>query len=519
MTLHIPQQYSHRVLLTILFCLLWLHVSAQPLAADGGQGADPVNNRSNVSVASSGQDNTMTITVQEAIMMALANNRSLKVEKLTPEIKRTIEDQEDALFSPVLTGDLTLTQEQENSQSSPSRDIESGNAEAEVGLSRYYPTGTDVEVNLSSKMSWSSLYSDFHESRVGVSVTQSLLRGKGLDYNLAKIRQARLTTGISRYEVRGFSENLVSTVEKTYWDYTLAQDQIEIYRESLNIAESQKNEIMEMIRFGKLPESELVAAMAEIAMRREGLIKAESTLEKTKLQLLRLLSPPVKDPWELEIVPADKPAVPDTNMDSIASHVALALSRRPDIGQAQLKIDRGDIEIVRTKNGILPKMDLFITLGKTGYAGSFGNSVRDIDRNTYDAYGGITVEYPLANKGAKASHQNAVLTKKQLEEAMTNLKELAEVDVRSAYIEVENTKKQIEATEATYALQEEKLRIEREKFRFGKSTTLQVTQSQRDLLESRIAKTKAIVAYLKSFVDLYRLEGSLLERRGITPVE
>ena len=461
----------------------------------------------------------LKITVQEAIMMTLDNNRSLRVEKLTPEIKKTLEDQENAVFSPVVEGDISLTQEQKNSQSSPARDVESGNTDAEVGLSRFFPTGTDVEVNLSSQMSWSDLYSDFHSTRLGVSLTQSLLRERDLDYNLAKIRQARLNTRISQYEVRGFSESLVASVENTYWDYALAQRQIEIYSESLKIAETQKNEILEMIRFGKLPESELVAAMAEIAMRREGLIKAESTLEKTKLQLLRLLSPPVKNRWGQEITLTDQPAVPDAKMDTVDVHVALALARRPEIGQAQLEIDRGEIEIVRTKNGILPKMDLFITLGKTGYAGSFGNSTRDIDENSYDASAGITFEYPFSNKAAKALHRNAALTKKQSEEAMENLKELAEVDVRSAYIEVTSSKKQIEATEATYTLQEEKLRIETEKFRFGKSTTLLVSQAQRDLLESRIAKTKAVITYLKSFVDLYRLEGSLLERRGISLTE
>ncbi len=518
MTLQMQGQYKdvQRATLIIIPCLLFLLLGVTPLFAEGPKQVDSavkMKNTTNIG------DNGITITVEDAIMMALTNNRSLKVERLTPEIKKTLEDQEEALFSPVLKGDITLTQEQENSQSSPTRDVESGNTDSNVGLSRFYPTGTDVEVNLSSKMSWSNRYSDFHASRVGVSVTQSLLQGRGIDYNLAKIRQAGLNTGISRYEVRGFSESLVSTVEKTYWDYTLAQREIEIYRESLNIAEKQKDEIMEMIRFGKLPESELVAAMAEIAMRREGLIKARSTLEKTKLQLLRLLSPPVKNPWGQEITLSDQPALPDAKLDSVAVHVALALVKRPDIGQAQLKIDRGEIEIVRTENGILPKMDLFITLGKTGYAGSFGNSIRDIDDNSYDAYGGITFEYPFANKGAKARHQNAALTKKQSEEAMENLKELAEVDVRSAYIEVTSSKKQIEATEATYTLQEEKLRIEREKFRFGKSTTLLVSQAQRDLLQSRIAKTKAVITYLKSFVDLYRLEGSLLERRGISLTE
>jgi outer membrane protein TolC len=49
----------------------------------------------------------------------------------------------------------------------------------------------------------------------------------------------------------------------------------------------------------------------------------------------------------------------------------------------------------------------------------------------------------------------------------------------------------------------------------GKSTSLLVAQAQRDLLSSRISETQAITNYLKSLIDLYRLEGSLLERRGV----
>jgi outer membrane protein TolC len=49
----------------------------------------------------------------------------------------------------------------------------------------------------------------------------------------------------------------------------------------------------------------------------------------------------------------------------------------------------------------------------------------------------------------------------------------------------------------------------------GKSTSLLVAQAQRDLVASQIAETQAVANYLKALVALYRLEGSLLQRRGI----
>jgi outer membrane protein TolC len=68
----------------------------------------------------------------------------------------------------------------------------------------------------------------------------------------------------------------------------------------------------------------------------------------------------------------------------------------------------------------------------------------------------------------------------------------------------------------TRRFNEEKLRNETEKLRVGKSTNFLVAQAQRDLLVSRIAEVEALVNYLKALVDLYRQDGSLLERRGIS---
>jgi outer membrane protein TolC len=156
-----------------------------------------------------------------------------------------------------------------------------------------------------------------------------------------------------------------------------------------------------------------------------------------------------------------------------------------------------------------------MTLGKTGYADSFGKSYRDLHEG-YDVLVGLSVEYPPMNRAARAADQRARLTRRQAAESVGNLAQLAEVDVRSAYLEVNRSKEQVAATAVTRRLQEEKVRAETEKFRVGKSTTLLVAQAQRDLLQSQINEVQAVVANLKAYVELFRLEGSLLERRGIS---
>lgn len=458
----------------------------------------------------------ITVTVQNAILIALEHNRALKVEKMNPAIRRTGEDEERAAFDPILTGGYSRDREKSEIPSRPNREGLTNENDAILAVSEYLPTGTDVSVELSTEQSWSNLYTDdLHASRVGLSITQALLRGAGVNYNLASLRQARMDTRSSQFELRGFAETLVARVEETYWDYALTQRQIQIFLESLKLAEQQKSETEEMIKIGALAESELTAAEAEIALRREGLINARSTLEKTRLQILRLLNPPDTNLWQRDIVLLHEPRIPEVALDDVESHVGVALRMRSDLNQARLQVHRGDLEIVKTKNGLLPKMDFFINLGKTGYADSFNNSVSDIDGDSYDTLVGVSLEFPLVNREARAKYRKSLLSRDQAEEAVKNLVQLVQVDVRSAYIEVTRAKEQISATAATRALQEEKARIEAEKFRVGKSTTLLVAQAQRDLLSSRITEIETIINYLKALIELYRLEGSLLERRGI----
>ena len=137
------------------------------------------------------------------------------------------------------------------------------------------------------------------------------------------------------------------------------------------------------------------------------------------------------------------------------------MQMRPELNQAKLQWQRGELEVVKTRNGLLPQLDLFITLGRTGYADSFGQSVKNISStNNYDIMGGISFEYYPHNRGAEARNLRAVVTREQTRESINNLAQMVEVDVRNAYLEIIRAREQVAATAASRKLQEEKLRIE-----------------------------------------------------------
>jgi outer membrane protein TolC len=462
----------------------------------------------------------LKLTITEAILLSLENNRSLAVQRLNPSIEQTFEDQERAVFDPTTNADVSAGREEAERlarSGSETEDFSTNFVDGIISMEQYFPTGTTVALEAGSQMVDSSLYDDsFYSTRLGMTVTQALLRGYGTDVNLARLQQARLDTRMSEYELRGYTEFLVAEVERTYWDYALARRQIEIVEESLKVVRQQLTETRELIAVGRLAKAELAAVQAEVAAQEQALIEARASKDSIRLQLLRLLNPAGSGIWQREVNLIYQPIMPEIKMEEVELHVAVSMRMRPILNEARLDILRDDLELVKTQNGLLPLMDLFITLGKSGYANSFGESIGNLNEDNYDAMAGVKFEYPIFNRDAKALHRKALLNREQAQKALDNLSQLVEVDVRTAYIEVNRTKQQIDASSVTRRFNEEKLRTETEKLRVGKSTSFLVAQAQRDLLVSRIAEVRALANYLKALVDLYRQDGSLLERRGIS---
>ncbi|MBU1695251.1 MAG: TolC family protein, partial [Verrucomicrobia bacterium] len=461
----------------------------------------------------------LEIRLGQAVLMALANNRALSVQRLAPDIQRTFEAEERALFDPVLSADLFTEQgnDEDPSISTNSSDVTTiKRTGGSLGITELLPTGTKIGVNVSTERKADGGADDEYATRAEIDASQALLQGRPIAVNLIRLHQARLDTEISEYELRGFAETLVATVEGAYWECVLAHRRAEIVEKSMTLAQQQLKEIEHRIRVGDLPETELAAAQAETALRNEELINARSAIAASRLRLLRLIDPDTLNGPRRELVLRTEPAVPDIPLDSTGSHVDMALKMRPDINEARLRVKRDDLELVQTKNGLLPKLDLFVLLGKTGYSESFGDSASEIGGDNYDLSAGIRFEFPIGNRAAAARHQRARFTREQTAEALNNLADLVRVDVESAFIEVERTKAQVIATATTRHFQEEKVRAETAKFNVGRSTALLVTQAQRDLVVSQVSEVDAVIRHLEALVLLFRLEGTLLERRGLS---
>ena len=468
--------------------------------------------------ADAGGADTLSISLQEAILTAFERNPTVTIQRLAPEIAKTYSREQSAQFHPQLSLSASINKSKTErflgSQPEPF-EVTSERLQYDLSITEALPTGTTISATAGFSGSLSSIYTDQYAGQFGVTITQSLLKGLGPGYNLASLRKARIDVEISNLELKAVAERITADVETAYWDLFLARQEMTIQQRSLELAEKQLSESRERIAVGRLAEFELAAVLAEVATRKGDLIDAQSNYEQARLSFLFLLNPSGQQSWDVIPVTVDEPFVPRDSLDAVQAHEQLALRYRPDLLQARLDLDKNSLDLARTRNGLLPKLDLFITLGKTGYANSFGESVPDLGSPFYDVTGGVTFEFPLLNGQARAEHARSKYSREQLEMSLANMERLVQSDVRSAYVEVLRSREQIEATKISRDLEEKKSSAELEKYRVGKSTNYLVLQAQRDLISSQLNEARAKVAYLTALVNLYSMEGTLLERRGL----
>ncbi|MES1938741.1 Outer membrane efflux protein [Salinisphaera sp. T5B8] len=494
----------------------------QPLPGAPATTSAPV--ATNDDLAALGTRNRLELSVETAVGMALENNPSLAAQRLQPLIAGTFAAVERAVFDPSVFARIETSREVAERVSEDIQQnfaVRNDTERARAGIRQTLPTGTELELSLTQDLSESSRSPRQASTRVGLTLTQALLNGFGIASNLVALRQARADTLASAYELRAFVTALVADVEATYWDYLGARRRIDILENALDVAEQQSREARLRIEAGTVARVEQAAFAAEAARRRQDLIDGRAEADRLRIRLLQLISAPDGLRYERAVEPSTDVITDAAPLDTPADYVALAERRRPELNQARLDISRNELDVVATRNGLLPRLDLFVTLGQTGFARHYGGAYENLDGgDTYDLSGALEFEYPLGNRAGHALDRRAKASLRQARASLDNLQRVIEAEVRYALIEAERAAAQIEATAATVRLQHDTLAAEQARFDVGRSTGLLVAQAQRDLLAAELDRIDAFIAYRQALIDLHVADGSLLTRRLVdTPGE
>jgi outer membrane protein TolC len=192
------------------------------------------------------------------------------------------------------------------------------------------------------------------------------------------------------------------------------------------------------------------------------------------------------------------------------------LQQRPDLAQAKLDLERGELRLKYDKNQLFPQLDLIGQYGYAGsgreFAGAFGQ-IRTTDNPFW--YYGAQISYPIGNVAGRNNYKTSKAEKKQAELLLKQKEQEILVEIDDAVKLVQTAYQRVNATRAARAFAEAALDAEQKKLENGKSTSFLVLQFQRDLTNARFQEIRALADYNNALATLAFREGNTLERHKL----
>jgi len=353
------------------------------------------------------------------------------------------------------------------------------------------------------------------DTALTLSVTHPLLKGIGLDRNLAAIRQARLARDAARWAVWAKAQAVVRDLLKAYLDVVEAQAAVGVQREVMVQAERDIRRVKALLEVGRIAPSEIVDYEFALAQHRRKLLEARTTWLQTSLTLRVQMGLKIGPGSQLvsATLPADSfgPVVPTSHQ---ATAAALKTSKSLAVALKELKIKR--IILASAKRDTWPTLDLNASVGPQGRATTFGAAHQTLFK--FKSLGwsvGLSFSHMVGNRAARAAKAKARIevTRKGVDIAEMRQTLVAEAVRTVALLRLQ--RKLWQTTEAEVRLASVRLDNERKKHQAGRSSNFILLQMQNDLVGARHKLFAARVGWLKKRVELAVLMGDLLGRYGL----
>jgi outer membrane protein len=151
--------------------------------------------------------------------------------------------------------------------------------------------------------------------------------------------------------------------------------------------------------------------------------------------------------------------------------------------------------------------------------GGFGDAISAIRAAEFPTWNiGVSISYPLFGSEADADYARARIERAQTQAQIKVLELQVATEVMNAAVQIDSSRKRVDAASAARALAERRLEAEQSKFEVGLSTNFFVVQAQRDLADAQNIELRARLDYQKAQVEYERSQNTSLGRAGITIV-
>jgi outer membrane protein TolC len=458
-----------------------------------------------------------TLTLDDAIRLALQRNQALKVSAFTPDIARANVLAEYGRFDPALTFRRTYSESETPVATTPLVNSLTQQDDYALSLGGLTPWGLSYSLAATAENQRGTFnrFSDNYVTFGGVSITQPLLRGFGFGANLASLRVAKADRGIADWQHRQTVIDTVTSVALVYTSVLQARENVRIAELSRDLTGQLVRQNVTRNRIGQISDADVLQAQARLAGREETVLIAQrnaADLDNQLRQLIGEASYPVDGP-ALELDPL-VPAAPIT-IDP-AADLQRAYVLRPDYQAARLGVTRQRATTALAQNQLLPRVDFVGSYGYSGLDRDFGaarRQIRDRDARAYSA--GVVVSLPLTFAEGRGRARAARLGLKQSEADLVRVEQDIALDVSAAAANIETTRRRVAAARTALDLAQRSLEAEQKKFTAGTSSTFLVLQAQEILAGAQGSYARAVADERRARATYERELGTTLENRGI----
>lgn len=429
---------------------------------------------------------------------------------------------------------------------------------ANFGVQQGFLTGTSVSVGMGNTLGYkqNSPNNDFNpvdQGAVSFSITQNLLNGFGVKVNNRAIRIAKNQLHISDLT---FKQQVIATVNNVvnlYWDLVSFNDSLKVQQKTLELNTQLYTDNKRRAELGALAEIDIIQAEAEMKSSQQDVVTAETQVIQQEMILKGVITrsgfnnPAVA---AARIVPTDHFNVPAQDaIQPTQDMVTEAFQKRPEIEQSQIGLEDARINMLGTKNNLLPSLSVFANLSNNGLAGSanslpvplvgpggqiigyrqrtpgdvngfflggYGSFLNQIFSRNFPNYSaGFQLNVPIRNRANQADLITDELNYRQSQIQDRQLQNNIKQNVINAQITLKQARAVYETAVQARKLQEQVLAGERRKYELGTSSILNVVIVQRDTTTREVAEVNARSQYIKARTSLENVVGDTLEVHNV----
>ncbi|HUQ95103.1 MAG TPA: TolC family protein [Bryobacteraceae bacterium] len=372
--------------------------------------------------------------------------------------------------------------------------------------------------------------------RLYLYLQHNLLQGFGREVNYRFIKVANRNVQGSSHAFRSQLIDLVSIVLNQYWGLVVDMESRKGKQRALDVATKFFNDTRKQIDIGVLSKVDIYRAEAETGTRRRELGEAEAAVRLRGNTLKSMLSlngmaDPLLD--SVEVIPVDSLLIPERdNLPPLRELLATALSKRPDVAAAEIRLENAETSAVGTASGVLPQLVGITQIYNSGLAGEaqefrgvgpnpyfvggLGTALGQVfRRNFHNERAAIFLQGTLNNRIDQGDYGIEQLQLRQSQLMAHRDRNRIVVDISNQVVALRQSRARHAAAVDTHALQQELLQKQQRMYSLGTAAINDVINAQRDLVTAETSEVTALGAYARARIGLDQILGETLEKNNV----